>query len=510
MAKPNSHFLLFLLLLLKLVSLSSSIGLNYGTLGDNLPPPAQVANFIATQTIIDRVKIFDANPDILRAFADTGISLTISTYNADILSLTQPEFARQWVTANVAPFYPRTKIIRVLVGNEIIHSHDRNLILNLVPAMRNLHTALVLAGLGEIQAQFKRGYQTFLRIILRLLRETNSPLVVNPYPFYHYTPSRENYAVFRPNPGYYDSFTGITYTMFDTLMDAIYSSMKALGYGDVQIVIGETGWPSLGDPGQLAPTMANAVSYNQNLLWHLRSGKGTPLMPNRSIETYIFGLFQENAKPGPTIERNWGLFNPDFSPVYRIGLLRSEQSAQPVPPTLPVPPTRPVPGRGKGRGSGRGRGVQWCVPKAEASDQAMQANIDYVCSQGVDCRPIQAGGPCFEPNKSKRQASSFIKGKINSARLKLTDLTQAQLLAEEVTDGNSWPPDKRTMALLSRTAFEVDDYWRIVDVVHKRLRQFDRRNWRSSYRALILLEHLVKRGSKSVVDEFDWDVDVIT
>lgn len=42
-----------------------------------------------------------------------------------------------------------------------------------------------------------------------------------------------------------------------------------------------------------------------------------------------------------------------------------------------------------------------------------------------------------------------------------------------------------------------------------RLRQFDRRNWRTSYKALILLEHLVTRGPKSVADEFDCDVDVI-
>lgn len=41
-------------------------------------------------------------------------------------------------------------------------------------------------------------------------------------------------------------------------------------------------------------------------------------------------------------------------------------------------------------------------------------------------------------------------------------------LTEEVTDGNSWPPQTRTMALISRAAFEVDDYWRIVDVLHKR------------------------------------------
>ena len=40
----------------------------------------------------------------------------------------------------------------------------------------------------------------------------------------------------------------------------------------------------------------------------------------------------------------------------------------------------------------------WCVPKPEASNQALQADIDYACSQGIDCKPIQPGGACFEPN----------------------------------------------------------------------------------------------------------------
>lgn len=53
-------------------------------------------------------------------------------------------------------------------------------------------------------------------------------------------------------------------------------------------------------------------------------------------------------------------------------------------------------------------GMKWCVPKSDASDQALQANIDYVCSLGVDCKPIQAGGTCFEPNTTRSQASDIM------------------------------------------------------------------------------------------------------
>lgn len=110
--------------------------------------------------------------------------------------------------------------------------------------------------------------------------------------------------------------------MFDAQMDAVYSAMKVLGYGDVEIMVAETGWPSLGDPNQVGVNLENAASYNGNLLKHISSGKGTPLMPNRRFQTYLFSLFNENLKPGSTAERNFGLFRPDFTPVYDIGILK--------------------------------------------------------------------------------------------------------------------------------------------------------------------------------------------
>lgn len=41
-------------------------------------------------------------------------------------------------------------------------------------------------------------------------------------------------------------------------------------------------------------------------------------------------------------------------------------------------------------------------------------------------------------------------------------------LTEEATDGDSITLDSRTLGFISRAAFEVDDYWRIVDILHKR------------------------------------------
>ncbi|XP_022744116.1 clathrin interactor EPSIN 1-like [Durio zibethinus] len=82
-------------------------------------------------------------------------------------------------------------------------------------------------------------------------------------------------------------------------------------------------------------------------------------------------------------------------------------------------------------------------------------------------------------------------------------------LTEEATNGNMLPPNPSSMAAISRAAFEVDDYWRIVDILHKRLAKFDTNNWRAFYNALVLLEHLLTHGPLRVAEEFQNDKDSI-
>ena len=157
MAKaPPSISLLLLLsaaIFLALPAVISAIGVNYGTLG-NLPPPTEVANFLKTQTSIDSVKIFNVDPNILRAFAGTGISVVVTVPNGDIPALANGRQARRWVSANILPFHPQTKIKYISVGNEILLTGDNNMISNLLPAMRNLNKALVRAGVRDVKVSF--------------------------------------------------------------------------------------------------------------------------------------------------------------------------------------------------------------------------------------------------------------------------------------------------------------------------------------------------------------------
>ncbi|KAL7085156.1 hypothetical protein ACP275_14G264200 [Erythranthe tilingii] len=110
----------------------------------------------------------------------------------------------------------------------------------------------------------------------------------------------------------------------------------------------------------------------------------------------------------------------------------------------------------------------------------------------------------------KKQASFFFREKIKTARLALTDATPAQLLAEEATNGNLGGPDARILKILTKAAFEVDDYWRIVGILHKRLVKFEKRNWVESYKGVVVLEYLLTHGPDSVAEEFQRDRDVIS
>lgn len=51
-------------------------------------------------------------------------------------------------------------------------------------------------------------------------------------------------------------------------------------------------------------------------------------------------------------------------------------------------------------------GELWCVAKNNAEDSALQSALDWACGPGgADCRPIQQGGACYQPEDIQSHAS---------------------------------------------------------------------------------------------------------
>lgn len=421
--KPTSYFFLFLSLLAYAES-SGLIGINYGRVANDLPAPTKVVELLKTQGI-NRVKLYDTDSSVLTALANSGISVVVAMPNELLSSAAASQsFTDAWVKANISQYHPSTKIQAIAVGNEVFVD-PKNTTVYLVQAMKNVYASLVKYNLSSVQVSspialsaLQSSYPTssgafksdliepVIKPMLEFLRQTGSPLMANVYPFFAYSGNADqislDYALFKENAGVVDSGNGLKYaSLFDAQVDAVFAAMKALQYDDVKMTVTETGWPSKGDQNEVGAGETNAATYNGNLIKRVLTGSGTPLRTNEPLDVYLFALFNENQKTGPTSERNYGLFYPNEQKVYEISLTGQGASSSPFNETKnKVPP--PV----AGDVSTASTGQTWCVASEKASAEKLQSGLDYACGEGkADCRPIQEGATCFNPNTTVAHAS---------------------------------------------------------------------------------------------------------
>ncbi|KAJ8636078.1 hypothetical protein MRB53_010345 [Persea americana] len=401
-----------------------SIGVNYGRVANDLPSAVKVVQLLKSQGL-DRVKLYDTDPAVLRALSGSGIKVVVALPN-ELLSAVarRPSEAYTWVQKNIAAYHPATQIHAIAVGNEVfVDTHNTTTFL--VPAMTNIHAALVRLKLDDaikisspialscLQSSYPSSAGAFksnlvepvIKPMLQFLRQTGSFLMANVYPFFAYEANADviplDYALFRPNAGVVDAGNGLRYfSLFDAQLDAVYAAMSALKYDDVKLVVTETGWPSKGDENEKGASATNAAAYNGNLVRRVLTGSGTPLRPQAEVDVYLFALFNENKKPGPSSERNYGLFYPNEEKVYDIPLTAEGVKKR------GVAPAEKGSGGGGGGVSTSGAGRTWCVANGKAGEQRLQEALDYACGEGgADCRQIQRGATCYDPNTLQAHAS---------------------------------------------------------------------------------------------------------
>lgn len=379
---------------------------------------------------IDRVKLYDTDSDVLTALANSNISVVVALPNELLSSVANDQsLADKWVQANISRYYPDTKIEAIAVGNEVFVDPN-NTTKFLVPAMKNIHASLSKSNLdasikisspialSALQSSYPSSSGSFkaqlvepvIKPMLDFLRNTSSYIMVNAYPFFAYIANSDTiplaYALFQNNSGNVDSGNGLRYnSLFDAQIDAVFAAMNALGYENVKMVVTETGWPSKGDENEIGASQANAASYNGNLVRRVLTGNGTPLRPQDPLSVFLFALFNENEKSGPTSERNYGLFYPTEEKVYNIPLTKAEVNGgvQSSPPANGTNSTEISPASEVSKTS---VGQTWCVANGNAGEEKLQTGLDYACGEGgADCRPIQEGSTCYNPNTLEAHAS---------------------------------------------------------------------------------------------------------
>lgn len=385
-----AYFFCSLLLLLLSGTSSLPVGINYGQIANNLLSPEKVVPILRSIGV-RKVKLYDADPNVLRAFANTSVEFTVGLGNECLSRMRDQAKAVAWIKSFVQCHLPATKITSITVGNEILTSNDTSLVQNLLPAMQSMYCALQTLGLQKqititsahslailetsyppSAGSFRKDLRAYISPILSFHEKTGSPFLINAYPFFAYKADPKqiplDYVLFESKSTIVDPISKLRYeNMLFAQIDAAYAAAEAVGHPRVTVRISETGWPSKGDEDEIGATAENARKYNGNLMNVVSNKKGTPMRPNGGLDVYVFALFNENLKPGPTSERNYGLLKPDGTPAYQLGLISANGSGS---------------GSGGGGGSGGGDGGGALTPSPDGSMTNGTLNISDAAAVG--------------------------------------------------------------------------------------------------------------------------------
>ncbi|MCO5571338.1 hypothetical protein L7F22_025076 [Adiantum nelumboides] len=395
---------LFLLLLLGFpfqdsLVVVSALGFNWGFISSHPVPPRIVVQMLKANNI-SKVKLFDANPAALSALAGSGIEVMIGIQNELLHDIASSSAAADsWVSTNLTSFLGKrgANIRYVAVGNEpFLSAYGGQFEKSTYPAMKNIYDSLSRAGLGDqvkvtvpcnadvllntppSKGEFRSDVKETMRRIAALLSQINAPLLVNIYPFLDLTLQ----PTFPVDFAFFDGTTHAlvdganTYTnALDATLDMTVVALAGVGYPNVQVVVGEIGWPT---DGAIYANVSTAQRFNQGLIKHISSKQGTPQRPGVAIEAYIFGFLDENQKsllPG-NFERHWGIFTFDGQAKYPLDLSGQGLNTNLVnADSVPYLPTR------------------WCVANPKSTESDLISSAQFACSN-ADCTALAEGGSC--------------------------------------------------------------------------------------------------------------------
>lgn len=115
-----AHRLFLLILLLAITAELSvttffvgAVGVNWGTDASHPLPPSKVVELLKSNGIA-KVKLFDADPEILRALSGSNIGVTVGIPNSILKSLNASrKVAESWVHDNVTRYFDGGNRVRI-------------------------------------------------------------------------------------------------------------------------------------------------------------------------------------------------------------------------------------------------------------------------------------------------------------------------------------------------------------------------------------------------------------
>ncbi|KMZ75410.1 Beta-1,3-endoglucanase, family GH17 [Zostera marina] len=377
-----------------LVVPTRGVGANWGTQTSHPLPPRSVVDMLK-QSGFQKVKLFDADGDILNALKKTGFEVMVGIPNDMLSTLADSTIAAQdFVSKNVSAYVNDGVNIRyVAVGNEpFLETSNGSFLKTTFPALQNIQSSVIKVGLSSkvkvtiplnaavyesstslpSGGDFRSDIHDLMVAIVKFLSDNGSPFTVNIYPFislYNDHNFPIDFAFFGESASPVVDGNVQYSNVFDANHDTLVWALQKNGYPNLPIIVGEVGWPTDGD---VNANPMNAQKFNQGMMNHILEGKGTPLRPG-PINAYLFSLIDEDEKsirPG-NFERHWGIYTYDGRPKYQLGL-KSPNSGSLV----------------------AAKGIQyldkkWCVMKGSAklNNEQIPASVSYACDR-ADCTSL--------------------------------------------------------------------------------------------------------------------------
>ncbi|KAF5191225.1 Glucan endo-1,3-beta-glucosidase, partial [Thalictrum thalictroides] len=400
---PLNHLLVLIFLISFCCWEVESIGVNWGTSSSHPLQPDNVVQLLKSNKI-SKVKLFDADPIVLQSLSGSAIDVTVGIPNSMLRSLSSnTKVADTWVHDNLTRYFTNggrtVRIEYIAVGNEpLFQGYGKQFQPFLIGAVTNIQKALTKAKLDNkvkvvvpchsdaylsesglpSKGHFRPDLNKTMIQLLTFLSKQRSPFFVNMYPFLSIHQSKNSsldFALFKSTAHSLNDGHRTYKNSFDLSFDTLVTALSKIGFPDIDIVVGQVGWPTDGAPNA---SSSLAQNFMKGLVDNLQSRLGTPLRPKKPpSETYIFSLLDEDQRSITTgnFERHWGVFTFDGQAKYNADLgqgsrkLVNAQNVEYLP-------------------------SKWCVVNNNKDVTNVTASALEACST-ADCTALSPGGSCF-------------------------------------------------------------------------------------------------------------------
>ncbi|KZV16591.1 hypothetical protein F511_30885 [Dorcoceras hygrometricum] len=375
------------------------IGINWGRLSSQRLIPSMVVDLLL-QNDIKNVRIFQQAANVMEAFYDSGIRVSLGLSNTLLDKYTNSSALGGWIDDKIITYEKVMEFGYVTVGsNPFSPKFSDKMYMNVVDVLMKMQTELNNKNRSHIKATIPT-YQDVLNLTsssrpsevdfradikdemvryVQFLRDNNAPLMYSLFPIDHVTNNSLDleFAFIDNNSTYRIKDINATYkNAIELLYDSLHWAMHKAGAGTVKIVIGAIGWPTDSCPGA---GVANAERFYRTFLPYIASGRGTPMRPNEKIDVFLNNLADENRMIPElgAYQRHWGIYKFNGEPKFRIDFS----------------------GKGRDIFPSVAKGVtqmpnRWCVFNGNFDDPRLVEVLKVMACNASDCSSLEKGGSC--------------------------------------------------------------------------------------------------------------------